>query len=191
MVPEIWSKKDNFLSFWTIFCPFTPCAPRKSNFWENEQHKWRYYNCKNVYHKWQSHDIWFLGYEMQQTEFLVISDHFLPFYNLPPPPHNLKNQNFEKLKKWPGDLSFYTHVPKIMIRWCIVPEIWCAIDRQTDGQTKVTYRGGCPSPLTNHNHMSTVPEIQSETDTIFCHFWANFWPFYPPNNQENRNLTKN
>ena len=33
--------------------------------------------------------------EMQQTEFLVIWDHFLPFY----PPNNLKNQNFEKLKK--------------------------------------------------------------------------------------------
>ena len=37
---------------------------------------------------------------MQQTEFLVILDHFLPFY----PPNNPKNQNFEKLKKRPGDI---------------------------------------------------------------------------------------
>ena len=26
-------------------------------------------------------------------------------------------------------------VPKIMIRWCTVPEIWCATDGQADGQT--------------------------------------------------------
>ena len=24
MVPEIWSATDNFLSFWTVCCPFTP-----------------------------------------------------------------------------------------------------------------------------------------------------------------------
>ena len=34
--------------------------------------------------------------------------------------------------------SFYTGVPKIMIRWCTVSEIWY---RQTK---KVTYRGRCP-----------------------------------------------
>ena len=33
----------------------------------------------------------------RQTEFFVILGHFLPF--TPPPPDNLKNQNFEKLKK--------------------------------------------------------------------------------------------
>ena len=42
----------------------------------------------------ESHDVWFLRYEMQQTEFLVILDHFLPFTH---PPNNPKNQNFEKL----------------------------------------------------------------------------------------------
>ena len=34
------------------------------------------------------------------TEFFVILDHFLPFY----PPNNPKNQNFEKMKKTPGDI---------------------------------------------------------------------------------------
>ena len=37
MVPEIRSETENFLSFWTTFCPFTPYAPRKLNFWKNEQ----------------------------------------------------------------------------------------------------------------------------------------------------------
>ena len=44
----------------------------------------------------------------------------------------------------------FTCVPKIMIRWCMVPEIWCATDGWKEGQTgrwmeKVTYRGGWPS----------------------------------------------
>ena len=42
------------------------------------------------------------------------------------PPENLKNQNFEKILKNPLEiLSFYTSVPKIMIIWYTVPEIWC------------------------------------------------------------------
>ena len=109
--------------------------------------------------------------------------YFLPFY----PPNSPKNQNFEKMKKIPGDIiilhmctpyydqmmygswdmvrdrcncyfsfwaifcpftpltaqkikilkkwkkhleisSFYICVPKIMIRWCTVLEIWCVTD---------------------------------------------------------------
>ena len=111
--------------------------------------------------------------------------HFLPFYS----PHSPKNQNFEKMKKIPGDIilhkctknydqmmygswdmvhdryncyfsfwaifcpftpltaqkikflkkwkkslevsSFYICVPKIMVRWCTVPEIWWT-DRKSD-----------------------------------------------------------
>ena len=47
-----------------------------------------------------SHDVWFLRYEVQQTEFFVILDHFLPFLHLMDP----ENQNFEKLKKTPRDI---------------------------------------------------------------------------------------
>ena len=45
-------------------------------------------------------DVWFLRYGAQQTEFFVLLDQFLPFY----PTNNLKNQNFEKNKKKPGDI---------------------------------------------------------------------------------------
>ena len=65
-------ERHNFLSFWGILCPFTL-----------------------VYHKWQSCDIWFLRYQEQQTEFLVILGHFWHFYLI----NSLKNQNFEKTKK--------------------------------------------------------------------------------------------
>ena len=128
---------------------------------------------------------------------------FLHFY----PHNNLKNQNFEKMKKPAGDIiilhmhtknydqmmysfwdmvhdrcncyfsfwaifcpftpltaqkiktlkkrkksleisSFYICVPKIMIRWCMVPEIWCAMDGQMDrwmdGQKKWHIEVGAP-----------------------------------------------
>ena len=52
----------------------------------------------------------------------------------------------KKWKKHQEISSFYICVPKIMIRRCTVPEIWCARDWWTDRQTeKVTYRGGCPT----------------------------------------------
>ena len=53
---------------------------------------------------------------------------FLPFYPLNSP----KKQNFKKMKKH-REISFFdTCVPKIMIRWCTVPEIWWV----TGGWTK-------------------------------------------------------
>ena len=54
---------------------------------------------------------------------------FCPFTSLTP-------QKIKILKKWKKLLetsSFYICVPKIMIRWCTVPEICCA--RWTDGGT--------------------------------------------------------
>ena len=49
----------------------------------------------------------------------------------------LTTQKIKVLKKWKKPLSyyhfFYICAPKIMIRWCMVPEICCATDRQTDG----------------------------------------------------------
>ena len=40
--------------------------------------------------------------------------HFQPFFPLSRP-NNPKNQNFEEMKKKPGEISFYTSAPKIMI----------------------------------------------------------------------------
>ena len=62
--------------------------------------------------------------------------YFLPSYTpLPPPPNSTKNQDLKKMKKTLEILSFYTSVPKIMIRSGIVPEIWCATDGWTEGHT--------------------------------------------------------
>ena len=43
----------------------------------------------------------------------------------------LTAQKIKILKKWKKHLeisSFYISVPKIMIRWCMIPEIWCVTD---------------------------------------------------------------
>ena len=51
----------------------------------------------------------FLRYGAQRTEFFVILDHFLTFY----PINNPKNQNFENMKKKPGDMIILHMCTKI------------------------------------------------------------------------------
>ena len=60
-----------------------------------------------------------------------ILGYFLPFY----PPDSPKNQNLKKNEKNTWRYHHFTCVPKIMIRWHMVPEIWCAMDGQTDRRT--------------------------------------------------------
>ena len=64
--------RQNFLSFWTIFCPFTPLWTQKIKILK----KWKkHLKILSFYkHKWQSYDVWFLRYGVQQTEFFVILD---------------------------------------------------------------------------------------------------------------------
>ena len=72
--------RQNFLSCVTIFCPFIFLTTRKINILKIWKNAWRYYHFTHVYHKWQSYDVWFLRYGVQQTEFFVILDRFLPFW---------------------------------------------------------------------------------------------------------------
>ena len=85
--------RQNFLSFWTIFCIFTPLTTKKNKNFEKMENTPD--DIIQVYHKSQSYDVWFLRYWAQQTEFFVILGNFLPFY----PSNNLKNQNFEKMRE--------------------------------------------------------------------------------------------
>ena len=51
------------------------------------------------------------------------------FALLPLPPKNLKNKNFEKIKKLLKISSFYTCLPKTTIIWGTIPEIRSETDR--------------------------------------------------------------
>ena len=48
----------------------------------------------------ENHDVRFLRYRVQQIECFVILYRFFPFY----PPNDTENQNFETMKKIPGDI---------------------------------------------------------------------------------------
>ena len=77
--------------------------------------------------------------------YFFILGYCLLFY---PPPHPhppslslLTAQNIKIKAKRKNILeisSFYIYAPNIMIRWCMVPKVWCAMDRQTDHMVQVS-----------------------------------------------------
>ena len=112
-------------------------------FYQNGKNAWRYHHFTQMYQKSWSYATLFLRYNVYRMFFFSNLDYFLPFYTpkppLPPPApaNDPKNQKFLKIWKKPLEISsFDTRVPKIMITWCTVPEIWFGrIAGQTDGQT--------------------------------------------------------
>ena len=79
---------------------------------------------------------------------------------------NLKNQNYKKWKKQLEITSLYTCIPKIVITWCTVPEIWCTTDRWTDGQKKWHIEVGAPPK--NHTH---VKKVRHTSEFLFDIYW--------------------
>ena len=118
-----------YFSLWAILCPFTPITAQKTKISENEKSTWRYHHFTQMYQK--SWSYWQTVPEIWCAMYVIVTLHLGPFFTLLP-------QNFRKMKKKKHlDISsFYTFAPKIMTRWCTVPAIWCATDRQTDGLKK-------------------------------------------------------
>ena len=110
-VPEIRSETDRlFLSFCAIFCNFTTTTNDPKN--QNFEKKWKkmpgdiIFLYIHVYHKSKSYDIRFLKYKVRQTKIFVIFGHFCPFSLL-----TTQKIKILKLKKAPGDISFYKFAP--------------------------------------------------------------------------------
>ena len=108
---------------------------------------------------------------------------------------NWKIKIKKKRKKHLEISSFYMCVPKIMIRWCLVPEIWCPTDNFFSFWRPFVALPPPPSPTNNPKnqnfeniknipgdivilHMCTVNEnhmiygswdIKHDTE-FFCHF---------------------
>ena len=103
-----WDK--NFCHSWLSFVLLPPYGPTKSKFFKNEKNIWRYYHFTNAFHKWQSYDVWFLRYRVQQTELFVILDQCFTLYS----PLTTSKIRIKKKKKWKKCLeilSFYSCVP--------------------------------------------------------------------------------
>ena len=111
--PETWSTTDNFISFWTIFCPFTPTPPPPPPSLTTPRTK--------ILKKWKKNleassfytgafSTWLLRYQLQLTDFFAILGHFFPFYHPPAKKKQCpKNENFKKMKKTP-QYHYFTHV---------------------------------------------------------------------------------
>ena len=127
MLPKIWSMTDNFLSFWVIFCPFTPLLIPKINI------------CKKMYKK--PADIILLHMctinedHMMSGFWNIRHDRqsFLSFWAIFCPLTLLTTWKIKILKKMKKKkileiLSFYNCVPQMKIIWCMVHETWTAAD---------------------------------------------------------------
>ena len=75
---------------------------------------------------------------LDRDNFFILN-HFLPFYS----PQNTKNQDFQKMKKTPSDITLQMCIINenhmMYGSWDMVLDGW--MDEQTDG--RVTDRGGC------------------------------------------------
>ena len=103
------------------------------------------------YQKSWSYDILFLRYSTWGMKLLYFILGY--FYTFNSPSSHLTAQKRKKEKK--KDLkiySFYTCVPKIMIRWCMVPEISCATDGRTDRRKKWHIGAGVPPNKSQSSH---------------------------------------
>ena len=82
-------------------------------------------------------------------------------YFLPSPPLTTQKVKIskQKVKKKCLEISsFYTCVPKIMIRYCMVPEIWCVMDGWKKWHTEVGV------PLKNGGHIVMWVSFYSSFD---------------------------
>ena len=78
MLPEIWVQSHNFLSFWVIFCPFTPLLAPKIKNWKKIRRYFLFHMCTI------NKDSWDIRHNRQK---------FCPFVPL-------INQKIKILKKW-------------------------------------------------------------------------------------------
>ena len=93
-VPEIRRDRQNFLSFWAIFCPFIPPdIPENKNF-KIEENTWGYYNFTHLHHRWQSYGSW--GMEHNRQNFLSFWTIFCTF---------TQAQKIKILEKWATHLK--------------------------------------------------------------------------------------
>ena len=100
---------QNFLSFWTILCPFTSLTTRKIKILKKWKNLWKYYHFTHVHYKWQSFGVWFLRYGAWRSEFFVILDQFLHFHPI----------TTQKIKFWKNEKSAwrYCHFTHVYHKW--------------------------------------------------------------------------
>ena len=146
IVPEIWHVTDLIIfQFGQFFALLPPKSPKNKNFKKMKKtpgdiiilHKCTKNYDYRLYYSWDTaHD--------ECNCYFSFRAIFCPFTPLTAQKIKISKNEKKKQQKNLEIPSCYACAPKIMIRWCTVPEIWCETDGRTDGWRKVTYRGGCP-----------------------------------------------
>ena len=137
-----------YFSFWGIFSPFTSLPAQKIKILKKQKkipgdiiilHMHTKNYDQMIYGSWD------MVCEIQLL-FLILG-YFLPFHPLTVQKIKFwKSENKKQKKKSLEIPSFYICVPKIMISWCMVSEIWCLTDGRMDRwMEKGKYRGGLPT----------------------------------------------
>ena len=126
MAFQIWSATDKFFVILDLFLPFYPPNNTKN---QNFGRLKKVPGDTIILHKCtKNHDhMLYCSLDMARNGFNCYFSfcYFLPFYL----PNSSNNQNLEKVKKNPLEISsFYKNVPKIMILCHNVLEIWCVMD---------------------------------------------------------------
>ena len=135
MVPEIWSTTVRiFCHFGQFFALLTPLTTQKIKILK----KWKKMPGDIIIlHKCvKNHDhMLYCSWDMACDRCIYFS-----FWAISCPFTPLTAQKITIFKRWKKCLeilSFYICVPKIMIRWCMIPEIWCATDRRMDRKSDI------------------------------------------------------
>ena len=123
-----------YFSFWAILFPLTRLTAQKIKI-SKKKKKWK--KCLEISSfcttAWKIMIICYTVPEIWHKTDVIGVFHFGLFFALLSP-NSPKNQNLKKIKNVPVS-CFYTCVPKIMISWCTVPEIWCTTDGGMDRWT--------------------------------------------------------
>ena len=91
--------RQKYLSFWAVFCFFSPPDNAENQNFKIEKSTWRY--ClTHLHHKWQSYDAWFLRYGAWQIDFWLFWTVFCPFTSQ-------WTQKINILKKWKQTWRYY------------------------------------------------------------------------------------
>ena len=142
-VPKVWHVTDVIVIFYFELC-FSLLPPYQPKNWKFQKMKKTPGDIIILHKCTKNHD------HMLYCSWHMVRDRcncYFSFWAIFCPFTPIAAQKMKIFKKWKKYLvisSFYTCVPKIMIRWCTVIEIWCARDRRTEERTeKVTHRGGC------------------------------------------------
>ena len=77
---DIRCNRQKVLSFLAIFCSFIPLTNQKIKIFKKCKKVPGNIIILHVYHEWQSYDVRFVRYGVQQAKSFLILDHFLPFY---------------------------------------------------------------------------------------------------------------